>query len=467
MAKAAPKAAGEYLPEGFSFQPISKLTLAKWNPRLIQTTEFQKLLKSIRDDPAFMIERCPLVADGPKYKAGGVIYAGNRRQQAVDFLYQNEGWVPPPELQEDGWLPGMIPVSVRDVPKAISQKRALQDNTHEGEWVDQDLAELLAELSAENVDLDTLGFDDKDLKNLLDLVGLGEDEQPLETSDPGAGTPPIKSVIRPGDVWLLGNHRLMCGDATDPEAVAQLMDGEQATLCVTSPPYWVGREYEQEHGKEEIMEHIQLAARAIASVMATKSHIMINTGTTSERRQGGEVRRQWLLLDWWADAFLKYEWNLRNIRIWNKEGGFSGFAPAQDLVGMDWEFLASFTHDKPLAQNRIDGAPSWPLAGVWDCQPQTANVGHSAPFPVEIPSRFIQLYTQENEVVFEPYCGSGTTIIAGEQEGRRVFAMELDPNYCEVALVRYMTTTGDQPTLLDTGQTWSEYVDAEKKLIAA
>jgi ParB-like chromosome segregation protein Spo0J len=156
-----------FLQQGHSFQPVDELVIAEWNPRIMRSKRFIDLLKSIEDDPAFLVERPPLVADGPVHKAGRVVYAGNRRVQALIHLLKL-GWQPPQAWQEQGWVGRLVPVSVRDIPLRIAQKRALQDNTHEGEWQDEQLSELIYNLvEDEGVPREVLGFDDRELEMLL------------------------------------------------------------------------------------------------------------------------------------------------------------------------------------------------------------------------------------------------------------------------------------------------------------
>lgn len=327
------------------------------------------------------------------------------------------------------------------------------DNNLSVDAVDDDeiLVALLQEQSDAGFDLASLGTDDETLRQMLKALG---DEYAGGGREEGNGgdefdTTPQEGPTRTrvGEIWQLGKHRLMVGDSTKQEDVHKLMRDDKATLVVTSPPYWVGREYEQEHSKEEITAHIETSAKIMASVTADLSHIAINTGTTTETKHGGNIRRIWLLLDWWSNAFEKHGWYMRNVRIWAKHGGFTTFTPHQDVVDQNWEFLASFTHAKPKPQNAI--GERWALDGIWDCQPQVKDVGHSAPFPLEIPTRYIDLYTDEHDIVFEPYCGSGTTLIACERINRICRGMELDPKYADVILKRWEAETGQTATLLE------------------
>lgn len=275
-------------------------------------------------------------------------------------------------------------------------------------------------------------WDDATLLALVGEQGLPEPGAGGDEFDPTPEDGPTRA--QPGDLWVIGPHRLIVGDCTDPAVVERVMDGGRAALVVTSPPYWVGKEYEQESGRDEIIAHIERATCAIACLVGEHPHIAINTGTTTETHQGGDVRRIYLLLDWWSECFAAHGIYLRNLRIWAKHGNFIPYSPAQDVVDLNWEFLASFTKAKPRSQNRVDDR--WALDGVWDCQPQTVDIGHSAPYPVEIPSRYMMLYTDKGSLVFDGYLGSGTTIIAAHRTGRRCYGCEIEPRYADVILRR-------------------------------
>jgi len=342
-------------------------------------------------------------------------------------------------------------VVVRDDLATDDPKRkalALADNQIAllAEWDESVLEEIQFEIEESDfdIDLDVMGFD-------LPVEIPEEDEGSVSELVDRAEELNKKWKVKRGQIWEIPSkatpgksHRVMCGDSTDAGDVAVLMDGGKMRLCTTSPPYWVGREYEAENGKNAIISHINHEANCLASIMDIPGHIALNTGTTVATRHGENIRQVWLLLDWWANALGKNEWFLRNVRIWAKHGRFVPYTPKQDVVDLNWEFLASFSPVKIRSQNKI--GERWALDGLWDIQPQTQSVNHSAPFPVEIPTRFIQLYTNKGDTVYDPYLGSGTTVVAAEQEGRICYGMEICEEYVSVVLER-LSVLGLEPRL--------------------
>jgi ParB-like nuclease domain len=188
------------------------LTPAPWNPRSIKDERFQNLCRSLEADPDFLWLR-PILAT-----LDGTIFAGNMRYRAALHL---------------GWE--SIPVIFADIPESLAKQRALRDNGSWGEWEEDDLATLLAELRAAGSNLELLGFDDRELQQLLDSLAL-----PLTLADPDEIPPlPDDPTTRPGDLWLLGEHKILCGDARNRDDVAIVMDGQQAACCWTDLPYGV------------------------------------------------------------------------------------------------------------------------------------------------------------------------------------------------------------------------------------
>ena len=195
--------------------PLVELRPAPWNPRSITEERFQNLCDSIRADPDFLWHR-PVLA-----QADGTIYAGNMRFRAAQSLGMET-----------------IPALVEEVSDRLAHERALRDNAQWGEWEEDELASLLARLGSEESNLDVLGFDQRDLQKFLDSIeyspALGDpDDLPALPDEP---------ETKPGDLWLLGDHRLLCGDATSAGDVATVMADEKAVCLWTDPPY--GVEYE-------------------------------------------------------------------------------------------------------------------------------------------------------------------------------------------------------------------------------
>ena len=192
-----------------SLVSLLALTPAPWNPRTIKDERFQNLCRSLEADPDFLQLR-PILAT-----ADGTIFAGNMRFRAAQHL---------------GWE--TIPAILVDIPEQLARERALRDNAQWGEWEEDDLAALLAKSAGGGSDLDLLGFDERELQQLLDSLG-----KQGGLTDPDDVPPlPDEPVTKPGDLWLLGEHRLLCGDATDPHDVTIVMDGQQASLWLPIRP---------------------------------------------------------------------------------------------------------------------------------------------------------------------------------------------------------------------------------------
>lgn len=191
---------------------VDDLHASDWNPRSISDANMESLCRSIQNDSDFMWHR-PILA-----RANGEIYAGHQRFAAVVKL---------------GWR--AVPAIVEDVPLEVAQERALRDNNQWGTWEDDGLSNLLAGMNRENWSILDLGFDQREIDRYLSMQTPPE---PAGADDADL-TPPKEPVTKPGDLWILGEHRLLCGDSTNADDVARLMNGEKAVLLATDPPYLV------------------------------------------------------------------------------------------------------------------------------------------------------------------------------------------------------------------------------------
>ena len=336
-------------------------------------------------------------------------------------------------------------------------------------------AEQLAEDVEAGMDLDSLGFMEAELRLLLEGAGIEEDI----LIDPGEQLEEVDELLEKwgvelGQTWALGAHRLTCGDTIGEGIVSRLFSGERATLCFTSPPYWVGKEYEMQDSEEEISKFIQQVSKVMVEATSPdESRIVINTGTGFTTAFDKKSKRHVLLLiDQWANALRSMDWNLRHIRHWLKEGQLMSTSPKSDLIDQHCEFIGAFEHDEGKhlkfedvvseddvkllmvfynKQGNIRGqertGETWALRSYWD-DLKGKSGAHGAAFPVELPVRHLMLYTKKNELVFEPFCGSGTTIIACEIMKRRCFAVEISPEYVAATLERWSILTGKSPVLV-------------------
>lgn len=335
-------------------------------------------------------------------------------------------------------------------------------------------AEQLADDLALGMELDGVGFLEGELRALLEQAGI--EQQTL--TDPGEQTDKADALLAKwgvelGQVWSLGDHRLLCGDATDLLTIEQYLAGEKAALAFTSPPYWIGKSYEQETSEAEIDAFVERAAVVLnAAVRKDESRMVVNTSTGYTTAFDKKSKRHVLLLvDKWTNALRSQQWNLRHVRHWLKPGQVLAKSPRTDLIDQHNEFFATYEHQQGTERRFDDvfddqdvnllmtyyntqgkqrgqewSGASWALLSCWSDIRGTAGAnGHEAAFPVELPLRHLMLYTKRGEGVFEPFCGSGSTIIACEALHRRCWAVELSPGYVAATLERWSMMTGKVP----------------------
>jgi DNA modification methylase len=346
---------------------------------------------------------------------------------------------------------GMVSVPcIRLVHLTETQKRAyiIADNklALNAGWDEELLGLELADLREDGFDLELTGFDGDELANLLAETTEGETD-PDEVPEPPAD--PV-SVL--GDVWVLGRHRLACGDCTDQGAVDRALNGVKPHLMVTDPPY--GVEYDAGWRNK--------AKRADGTPIGAKA---IGTVANDDR---ADWRDAWALFPgdvayvWHASVYSPEvaasldacEFQRRALIVWGK----SCMAISRGHY--------HHQHEPCWYAVRKGGTGHW--AGdrkqttLWQIpKPQKSETGHSTQKPVECMKRPIENNSSPGQAVYEPFSGSGTTIIAGEMTGRCVHAIELNPSYVDVAVTRWQEFTGKQAIHEASGKTFDE-LKAEK-----
>ncbi len=305
-------------------------------------------------------------------------------------------------------------------------------------WDEDILAAEIEALRTAEFDIPVLGFDPAELEQLFNRGNEGR-------TDPDDIPPvPENPVARAGDVWLLGNHRLGCGDATKAADVQSVLVDIEPNLMATDPPYGVN----YDANWRNLTNDIGRSARAIGKV------------SNDDRAD-------------WSEAWRHFPGDV--AYVWH--AGNKAHIVAESLISCGFEIRAQIIWAKQqLVIGRGDyhpkhepcwyavrkGKPGRYVGGrkqttLWEIdKPHKSETGHSTQKPVECMRRPIENNSEPGDAVYEPFCGSGTTIIAGEQTGRRILALEINPPYVDVAIRRWQAFTGLEAVLEATGQTFAD-----------
>ena len=404
--------------------PIDKLVPYARNARTHSKEQIAQLRASLREF-GFV---SPAVIDS-KYN----ILVGHGRVQAA---------------REEGYktIPCVFAENLTD-----AQKRAyiLADNqlALNAGWDEEMLSVELSDLKDESFDLSLLGFDEKDLEKLMagpDDGGAQDDDFDLSAALEKA------SFVEKGDLWTVGKHRLLCGDATSPEDVERLMGGKTANLILTDPPYGVsfkasdGLTIENDSLKgDEFYKFLLSAFTNMAAHLEKGGAAYVFHADT----EGLNFRK----------AFIDAGFHLAGVCIWVKNSLVLGRSDYQ------WQ------HEPILYGFLQNGKHSW-YAGrsettIWNFNKPKRNKDHPTSKPLDLLSYPIKNSSQENAIVLDTFGGSGSTMMACEQMNRICYMSELDPKYASVILRRYVEDTGDADSVyVERGDTKIPYSDLVKEV---
>ena len=296
-----------------------------------------------------------------------------------------------------------------------------------------------------------------------------------EAEDPADAEPvaPRAAVTRPGDLWLLGEHRLLCGDSTDAAAVMRLMGDDRAALLFTSPPYGNQRDYTT-GGIGDWDALMRGVCGHLDAAIAADGQVLVNLGLIHRE---SEWQPYWTA---WIDWMRTIGWRRFAWYVWDQGPGLPG--DWNGRLAPSFEFVFHFNRAARQANKIIpcrwaghvnsekgglrakDGTVGeWTHAGqgvqetripdnvlrITRHKARGIETEHPAVFPVKLPEFLIQTFTDEGDLVFEPFAGSGTTILAGQRTGRSVRAIELAPAYVDLAIARFRSLHPDLPVALD------------------
>lgn len=435
--------------------------------------------------PADAVERRPVAALVP--------YARNARTHSdaqvaqIAASIREWGWTTPVLVDEAGGIiagHGRVmaarTLGIADVPVMVArgwtdaQKKAyvLADNklALNAGWDDALLRVELEDLKFQGFDLGLTGFADLELAELLAPVADDVDPAADELTD-DAPEPVADPVVRVGDLWLLGGHRLICGDSTDTAVVARLMAGDAAALCFTSPPYGQQRAYTT--GGISDWDALMQSVFAVLP-MAPDGQVLVNLGLI---HRDNEWQAYW---QGWSDWMRAEGWRRFGWYVWDQgpalPGDWNGrLAPSFEfvfhfnrasrrpnkIIPCVWAGHVNSEHGGLRAKDGTVG--EWQHAGrgvqemripdnvlrIMRHKARGIETEHPAVFPTALPAFVMNAYSDPGDVIYEPFSGSGSTIIAGQQTGRLVRAIELAPDYVDVALRRFRLLYPNVPVVLE------------------
>ena len=388
------------------------------NPRQWTKAEIDRIAKSLRETPE-LFEARPIIVT--QYAGKFVILGGNLRFEGCK---RNKDKDAPCFI-----IPDNTPV---DKMKEI----IIKDNGSFGEW-----------------DYDALG-------NLWDDLPLADWGVPAwDAQEVRGGQPDVQEddfnpddgvLVRcnPGDIWQLGDHRLMCGDSTNASNLALLMNKQKADIAFTSPPYNAG-------------DSEKLSGNTHFEKSKYKNYDDDNTDyrgllTKSSMAEIDNARYAFVNLQPLAGnkvALVEFLYELKDylcdILIWKKTTS----APilARRVCNSQFEFVFVFSKEnnsRAIGTREFRGTES----NVYDCSPQRNNEyssEHAATFSVEFVGHYIKTFSNKGDLVLDCFGGTGTTLIAAEQLGRKCYMMELDPHYCDIIIARWEKLTGKEATKLN------------------
>ena len=475
-------------------QPIDLLKLLPGNPR---RGDVEAVMRSYDR----FGQRKPIVA-----RRDGTVIAGNHQLQAAQRL---------------GW--SHIAVVWTDDDDLTAKAFALADNRTAdlGAYDDADLRALIESVA---IDPELLAAASYSLDDLL--VELEPKPAPSPEAPDAPTSAPAKTVR--GDVWLLGPHRIMCGDCREPTDVETLLAGATINLAFTSPPYAQQREYDQSSGfkpisPDEYVEWFTMVQANVAAHLASDGSWFVNIKAAADG-----LDRSLYVMDLVTAHVREWGWHFADEFCWERNGVpkqpvlrfKSQWEPVYQFARDRWKFrpdnVRHASNDAIIAYGPGRGNTSWAdpdsavisqgqkgdmfagqrarragrgntswkdrqghNGGAFPDYDEVKNgfaypgnrlptfagsheaTGHTAAFPVGLPEFFVKAYTDESDVVYDPFMGSGSTLLAAHNQRRIGYGMEISPAYCDIICARWQKATGIKPIAESTGNEHDFLADVE------
>lgn len=425
---------------------ITNLKPAQYNPRKWTESAIAQLTESIKNFG--LVD--PILANGAKDRHN-IVVGGHFRLKVAKDLGIKE-----------------VPVVYLDIPDEAKEKELnIRLNKNLGDWDYELLAEFDESLLAD------IGFDSEQLDEIFDLTTEDEDTFDIEKELKKIGIDGI--TVEKGDVYQLGESRLMCGDSTIESDFDKLMGDEQANMCCTDPPYILDYLHAKRGGKPVTGFGAKRNRRYLETESLPDDFTelwMANVAKHSKPDNSIIVYENWKNLRTIWSGLETNGWKVKNMIVWHLSNRHQGFASKykffskHDIAMVGASGTVEYNHEEEpdglqeeyeTALYAISGKPQWEgYEGGKKYQPtdfidyiasDEKSSGQGVIFgtkPIEILIPYIKVLTKRGDLVVEPFCGSGSTLIASTKLKRRCFIMEKSPTYAEVALKRWENLTGQK-----------------------
>ena len=401
---------------------INDLIFPDYNPRKKLTPEdkeYQKIKNSIQEYG---------YADLVIINKDNTIIGGNQRSQVLKDLGYEE-----------------IECVQLDLDKTKEKALNIALNKITGEWDYGKLGDLLLELDSENFDLELTGFEDFEIEGIMAPIDFGEEKEIIEDEAPEV---PEEPKAKLGDIYQLGNHRLMCGDSTKEEDVAKLMNGVKTQMTFSDAPYNISF--------KGSMSNTTINGVMVKHKGANQRHDAIDNDCMSKEE--------------FYDFMCK---TLQNIKEYVKGAWYLSFSSnnLEELLNplrdndMNWKSIIIWMKNQatlsmkdyksryePIVYGRFDDTFYGQTAkeeDIWEYQRTLKNDLHPTMKPIPLICNMLKMSSKENDNVLDLFGGSGSTLIACEQLNRKCYMMELDPHYIDVIIQRWENFTGEKAVLLN------------------
>jgi DNA modification methylase len=371
------------------------------NPRIIKDDKFRKLVKSIQEFPK-MLEIRPVVVN-----ADMIVLGGNMRLKAC----------------KEAGLKEVPVIFAHDLTEEEQKQFIIKDNVGFGEW-DWDM--IANEWDAEEVEEWGLDIPEFSIKEELEA-----EEDDYEMADE------VKTDIVLGDLFEIGEHRLLCGDSTDSDAVTKLMNGEKANISFTSPPYNAGKsealsgnthttdnKYNEYNDNQSKDNYLDLLIGFTNNALLFSEYLICNIQSLA----GNKIAL--------IEYLNEYKNQFIDVAIWDK--GHGAPAMAENVMTSAWEYMFFISSKENASRAIPNGNFRGTIPNIYRGKPNRNNEFshiHAATFPIDLPEWALQ-FTKAGNIVLDQFCGTGTTMVAAHQLKRKCYGMELDPKYCQVIVDR-------------------------------